>query len=148
MTWLNDAEVILPLTQQEKLDAALASAIDAQRDAAQHYLDQLVSPWYPAKEVATFGQQREEAKQVLAGNVAGLDMLPGHAAQRGETVEVLADKIMSKASQYAAASGLICGARQAIEKEIKAAHAAGDLTALQAFTKGHCLQRIGAALAP
>lgn len=131
MTWLNDAVVTLPPTQQELLDEALKRGLEVQKTAANQARQLMLSPAYSELDQASFDKQEAEANLVLAGQTTGLLLLPGMASERGITLLDMANKVKQKADQFAQLTGLVLGARQRIEKQMKAAHKADDLPELE-----------------
>lgn len=131
MTWLNDAVVTLPPTQQELLDEALLRGLEVQKTAANQARKLMLSPAYSELDQASFDKQEAEANLVLAGQTTGLLLLPGMASERGITLLDMANKVKQKADQFAQLTGLVLGARQRIEKQMKAAHKADDLPELE-----------------
>lgn len=84
---------------------------------------------YPDGEVKSWPTQVAEAEAMKLGATAVTPLLSAVAAARGVPLDVLAERVLAKASAYAAASGAIIGHRQALEDQLEAA--GNDLDALR-----------------
>ena len=86
---------------------------------------------YPQTEIESFYRQEKEALAWKADNNAEAPMLKQVASVRGVPFDVLVEKVIEKASQFAVAIGLIIGQRQAFEDRLLATNTLEELTALE-----------------
>ena len=86
---------------------------------------------YPQTEIESFYRQEKEALAWKADNKADTLMLKQVAMVRGVPFDVLVEKVIEKASQFAVAIGLIIGQRQAFEDRLLATKTLEELTALE-----------------
>ena len=86
---------------------------------------------YPQTEIESFYRQEKEAIAWQADHNADTPMLKQVARVRGIPFEVLVEKVIEKASQFAVAIGIIIGKRQAFEDRLLATNALEELTALE-----------------
>lgn len=86
---------------------------------------------YPQTEIESFYRQEKEALAWRADNNAETPMLKQVARVRGVPFEVLVEKVIEKASQFAVAIGVIIGQRQAFEDRLLATKNIEELTALE-----------------
>lgn len=86
---------------------------------------------YPQTEIESFYRQEKEALAWRADNNADTPMLKQVARVRGVPFDVLVEKVIEKASQFAVAIGLIIGQRQAFEDRLLATKTLEELAALE-----------------
>ena len=86
---------------------------------------------YPQTEIESFYRQEKEALAWQADNKVDTPMLKQIARVRGVPFDVLVEKVIEKASQFAVAIGLIIGQRQAFEDRLLALKTMEELTALE-----------------
>jgi hypothetical protein len=86
---------------------------------------------YPQTEIESFYRQEKEALAWKADKNADTPMLKQVARVRGVPFEVLVEKVIEKASQFAVAIGVIIGKRQAFEDRLLATKTIEELTALE-----------------
>lgn len=86
---------------------------------------------YPQTEIESFYRQEKEALAWKADNKVDTPMLKQIARVRGVPFDVLVEKIIEKASQFAVAIGLIIGQRQAFEDRLLATKTLEELTSLE-----------------
>lgn len=86
---------------------------------------------YPQTEIESFYRQEKEALAWRADNNAETPMLKQVAMVRGVPFDVLVEKVIEKASQFAVAIGVIIGQRQAFEDRLLATKTLEKLTALE-----------------
>lgn len=86
---------------------------------------------YPQTEIESFYRQEKEALAWRADNNAETPMLKQVAMVRGVPFDVLVEKVIEKASQFAVAIGLIIGQRQAFEDRLLALSSQKELDALK-----------------
>ncbi len=86
---------------------------------------------YPQTEIESFYRQEKEALAWKADNKADTPMLKQVARVRGVPFDVLVEKVIEKASQFAVAIGVIIGQRQAFEDRLLATKTLEELTALE-----------------
>ena len=86
---------------------------------------------YPQTEIESFYRQEKEALAWKADNKADTPMLKQVARVRGVPFDVLVEKVIENASQFAVAIGLIIGQRQAFEDRLLATKTLEELTALE-----------------
>ena len=86
---------------------------------------------YPQTEIESFYRQEKEALAWRADNNADTPMLKQVARVRGVPFDVLVEKVIEKASQFAVAIGVIIGKRQAFEDRLLATKTLEELTALE-----------------
>lgn len=113
-------------TMSRTKDAKRAE-IETAYAAAVSFLDN-----YPASERLSWGDQEAEALAFVANNAVPTPTLSAIAARTGETIVILAGKVIANADAFKAAGGDAIGRRRARMKAIDAAVAANDMTALQA----------------
>lgn len=123
--WVKDEAKIAELFTQRKeaLLATLANKADTLKSSL------LVG--YPQTEIESFYRQEKEALAWKADNKADTKMLKQIAKVRGVPFDVLVEKVIEKASQFAVAIGLIIGQRQAFEDRLLATKTLEELTALE-----------------
>nr|DAW64325.1 MAG TPA: tail fiber assembly protein [Caudoviricetes sp.] len=123
--WVKDEAKIVDLFMQRKeaLLATLANKADTLKSSL------LVG--YPQTEIESFYRQEKEALAWKADNKADTPMLKQIARVRGVPFDVLVEKVIEKASQFAVAIGLIIGQRQAFEDRLLATKTLEELTALE-----------------
>ena len=86
---------------------------------------------YPQTEIESFYRQEKEALAWKADNKADTPMLKQVAMVRGVPFDVLVEKVIEKASQFAVAIGLIIGQRQAFEDRLLEANTLEELAVLE-----------------
>ena len=86
---------------------------------------------YPQTEIESFYRQEKEALAWRADNNADTPMLKQVARVRGVPFDVLVEKVIEKASQFAVAIGVIIGQRQAFEDRLLTTKTLEELTALE-----------------
>nr|DAT50162.1 MAG TPA: tail fiber assembly protein [Caudoviricetes sp.] len=86
---------------------------------------------YPQTEIESFYRQEKEALAWQADNKVETPMLKQIARVRGVPFEVLVEKVIEKASQFAVAIGVIIGQRQAFEDRLLALSSQKELDALK-----------------
>ena len=86
---------------------------------------------YPQTEIESFYRQEKEALAWTADKNADTPMLKQVARVRGVPFDVLVEKVIEKASQFAVAIGVIIGQRQAFEDRLLATKTLEELTALE-----------------
>lgn len=86
---------------------------------------------YPQTEIESFYRQEKEALAWQADNKVDTPMLKQIARVRGVHFEVLVEKVIEKASQFAVAIGVIIGQRQAFEDRLLALKTQKELDALK-----------------
>ena len=86
---------------------------------------------YPQTEIESFYRQEKEALAWKADNKVDTPMLKQIARVRGVPFDVLVEKVIEKASQFAVAIGVIIGQRQAFEDRLLATNTLEELTALE-----------------
>ena len=123
--WVKDEAKIVELFIQRKeaLLATLANKADTLKSSL------LVG--YPQTEIESFYRQEKEALAWKADNKSDTPMLKQIARVRGVPFDVLVEKVIEKASQFAVAIGLIIGQRQAFEDRLLATKTLEELTALE-----------------
>lgn len=123
--WVKDEAKIVELFMQRKeaLLATLANKADTLKSSL------LVG--YPQTEIESFYRQEKEALAWKADNKADTPMLKQIARVRGVPFDVLVEKVIEKASQFAVAIGLIIGQRQAFEDRLLATKTLEEITALE-----------------
>lgn len=86
---------------------------------------------YPQTEIESFYRQEKEALAWTADKNADTPMLKQVARVRGVPFDVLVEKVIEKASQFAVAIGVIIGQRQAFEDRLLTLKTMEELTALE-----------------
>lgn len=86
---------------------------------------------YPQTEIESFYRQEKEALAWVNDKNSDTPMLKQVARVRGVPFEVLVEKVIEKASQFAVAIGVIIGQRQALEDRLLATKTLEELTALE-----------------
>lgn len=123
--WVKDEAGIVELFMQRK--EALLTTLANKADTLKSSL--LVG--YPQTEIESFYRQEKEALAWKADNKVDTPMLKQIARVRGVPFDVLVEKVIEKASQFAVAIGLIIGQRQAFEDRLLALKTMEELTALE-----------------
>ena len=123
--WVKDEARIVELFMQRK--EALLTTLANKADTLKSSL--LVS--YPQTEIESFYRQEKEALAWKADNKVETPMLKQIARVRGVPFEVLVEKVIEKASQFAVAIGVIIGQRQAFEDRLLDTKTLEELTALE-----------------
>lgn len=123
--WVKDEARIVELFMQRK--EALLTTLANKADTLKSSL--LVG--YPQTEIESFYRQEKEALAWKADNKVDTPMLKQIARVRGVPFDVLVEKVIEKASQFAVAIGLIIGQRQAFEDRLLALKTMEELTALE-----------------
>ena len=123
--WVKDEARIVELFMQRK--EALLTTLANKADTLKSSL--LVG--YPQTEIESFYRQEKEALAWQADNKVDTPMLKQIARVRGVPFEVLVEKVIEKASQFAVAIGVIIGQRQAFEDRLLATKTLEELTALE-----------------
>lgn len=123
--WVKDETKIAELFMQRKeaLLATLANKADTLKSSL------LVG--YPQTEIESFYRQEKEALAWKADNKADTPMLKQIARVRGVPFEILVEKVIEKASQFAVAIGVIIGQRQAFEDKLLALSSQKELDELK-----------------
>ena len=123
--WVKDEAKIVELFMQRKeaLLATLANKADMLKSSL------LVG--YPQTEIESFYRQEKEALAWKADNKADTPMLKQIARVRGVPFEVLVEKVIEKASQFAVAIGVVIGQRQAFEDRLLALSSQKELDVLE-----------------
>lgn len=123
--WVKDEAKIVELFMQHKeaLLATLANKADTLKSSL------LVG--YPQTEIESFYRQEKEALAWKADNKADTPMLKQIARVRGIPFDVLVEKVIEKASQFAVAIGVIIGQRQAFEDRLLTLSSQKELDALK-----------------
>ncbi len=86
---------------------------------------------YPQTEIESFYRQEKEALAWQADNKVETPMLKQISRVRGIPFEILVEKVIEKASQFAVAIGVIIGQRQAFEDRLLATKTLEELTTLE-----------------
>lgn len=86
---------------------------------------------YPQTEIESFYRQEKEALAWQADHNTPTPMLSQIAQNRGVPFEILVEKVIEKAAQFAVAIGIIIGQRQAFEDRVVALKKPDDLTVLE-----------------
>lgn len=86
---------------------------------------------YPQTEIESFYRQEKEALAWTADKNADTPMLKQVAKVRGIPFDVLVERVIEKASQFAVAIGVIIGHRQAFEDRLLTLKTTEELTALE-----------------
>nr|DAR99376.1 MAG TPA: tail fiber assembly protein [Caudoviricetes sp.] len=86
---------------------------------------------YPQTEIESFYRQEKEALAWQSNHNTPTPMLEQIARVRGIPFELLVEKVIEKASQFAVAIGIIIGQRQAFEDRLLALKTMEELTALE-----------------
>lgn len=86
---------------------------------------------YPQTEIESFYRQEKEALAWKADNKADTPMLKQIARVRGIPFDILVEKVIEKASQFAVAIGVIIGQRQAFEDRLLTLSSQKELDALK-----------------
>lgn len=125
LTWEISAEkqVELFIDKKNRLLATLANKADALKSGL------LIG--YPQTEIESFYRQEKEALAWKADNKAETPMLKQIAIVRGVPFDVLVEKVIEKASQFAVAIGVIIGQRQAFEDRLLALSSQKELDELK-----------------
>ena len=125
LTWeISSEKQTALLTQQKKgLLNKLADKVDQLKNS--------LLAGYPQTEIESFYRQEKEALAWTADKNADTPMLKQVARVRGIPFDVLVERVIEKASQFAVAIGVIIGQRQAFEDRLLTLKTTEELTALE-----------------
>ena len=127
----NGTEWIIP---KEKQDALFAKDKESLLDRLANKADEIKTNLlvgYPQTEIESFYRQEKEALAWQTDNKVETPMLKQIARVRGVPFEVLVEKVIEKASQFAVAIGVIIGQRQAFEDRLLVLSSQKELDALK-----------------
>lgn len=127
----NDSDWII---SKEKQDALFIKEKEALLNRLANKADEIKTSLlvgYPQTEIESFYRQEKEALAWQADNKVDTPMLKQIARVRGVPFEVLVEKVIEKASQFAVAIGVIIGQRQAFEDRLLALSSQKELDALK-----------------
>lgn len=119
---------------KEKQDALFAKKKESLLNKLANKADEIKTNLligYPQTEIESFYRQEKEALAWQADNKIDTPMLKQIARVRGVPFEVLVEKVIEKASQFAVAIGVIIGQRQAFEDRLLALSSQKELDALK-----------------
>lgn len=119
---------------KEKQDALFAKKKESLLDKLANKADEIKTNLligYPQTEIESFYRQEKEALAWRSDNKVDTPMLKQIARVRGVPFEVLVEKVIEKASQFAVAIGVIIGQRQAFEDRLLALSSQKELDALK-----------------
>lgn len=122
------------IISKEKQDALFAKEKEALLNRLANKADEIKTNLlvgYPQTEIESFYRQEKEALAWQADNKVDTPMLKQIARVRGVPFEVLVEKVIEKASQFAVAIGVIIGQRQAFEDRLLALSSQKELDALK-----------------
>lgn len=125
LTWEISAEKQTALFEQQK-----ESLLNKLADKADNLKSGLLVG-YPQTEIESFYRQEKEALAWTADKNADTPMLKQIARVRGIPFEILVEKVIEKASQFAVAIGVIIGQRQAFEDRLLALSSQKELDVLK-----------------
>lgn len=128
---LNGSDWII---SKEKQDALFIKEKEALLNRLANKADEIKTSLlvgYPQTEIESFYRQEKEALAWQADNKVDTPMLKQIARVRGVPFEVLVEKVIEKASQFAVAIGVIIGQRQAFEDRLLALSSQKELDALK-----------------
>lgn len=128
--WAYDGVIFFPPTialSLSEIEVAKRGEINAAYVLATAFLRP-----YPQSEQISWSTQEAEARSFAANFAAATPTLSAIAARTGETVAVLAGKVIANADAFKAGGGDAIGRRRARMKAIDASVAANDTAALQA----------------
>lgn len=75
---------------------------------------------YPDSEIMSWPKQEQEARAYAAATNSDCPLLANLAHSRGIDIDILANRIILKADEYAIVSGSIIGTRQRLEDQLNA----------------------------
>lgn len=119
---------------KEKQDALFAKAKEDLLNRLANKADEIKTSLlvgYPQTEIESFYRQEKEALAWQSDNKVDTPMLKQISRVRGVPFEVLVEKVIEKASQFAVAIGLIIGQRQAFEDRLLALKTQKELDVLE-----------------
>ena len=122
------------IISKEKQDALFIKEKEALLNRLANKADEIKTSLlvgYPQTEIESFYRQEKEALAWQADNKVDTPMLKQIARVRGVPFEVLVEKVIEKASQFAVAIGVIIGQRQAFEDRLLALSSQKELDALK-----------------
>ena len=122
-------ELVLVAGDAEKLAAAKAVKLEEINASCNTAVAHLAAD-YPEREVQSWPQQVKEAESLAIDPAAPAPLLAAIAEARGLPVVALAERVLSKMTAYAGASGAMIGRRQAAEDRIVLAATQDDLAAI------------------
>ena len=111
---------VLDATRKAQRVAALRTATLERINAACNAALAALTASYPEREISSWPQQEREARALTANLAAATPLLVAIAAARGFDVAVLAERVCTKADNYAVISGQLIGRRQALEDALMA----------------------------
>ena len=130
--WAYDAEreVLVRTVEWSKVDFdAFESQLYEHLAAEETRALRWVKTGYTDEAVETWDQQRSEADKWMTDNTASVPLLQSLAVERGITVAELVEKVLAKANQAAAITGLVLGSVQGVGDKIEALKASEELPA-------------------
>lgn len=92
--------------QTRQIEAAYVNAIG------------VIASQYPETERNSWAKQEQEARAWIADNTALTPLLSALTSARGDTLSVIAGKVITNADAYAVYAGAIIGKRQALLKQV------------------------------
>ena len=125
-TWTLESVTHTPEEEAERLADAKStklSEINTVTDATIAVLTET----YPDREIATFDKQESEARAYVAEPMSSTPFLSALAVARGIPLSDLVRRVITKADDFAVASGSIIGQRQALEDRLDACTTVEDV---------------------
>lgn len=128
-TWVLESVTHTPEEEAERLAEAKStklSEINTVTDATIAVLTET----YPDREIATFDKQESEARAYVADPMSSTPFLSALAVARGIPLSDLVRRVITKADDFAVASGSIIGQRQALEDRLDACTTVEEVEAI------------------
>lgn len=128
-TWTLEPVIHTPEEEAERLADAKStklSEINTVTDASIAVLTET----YPDREIATFDKQESEARAYVADPMSSTPFLSALAVARGIPLSDLVRRVITKADDFAVASGSIIGQRQALEDRLDACTTVEEVEAI------------------
>ena len=128
-TWVLESVTHTPEEEAERLADAKStklSEINTVTDATIAVLTET----YPDREIATFDKQESEARAYVADPMSSTPFLSALAVARGIPLSDLVRRVITKADDFAVASGSIIGQRQALEDRLDACTTVEEVEAI------------------
>lgn len=125
-TWVLESVTHTPEEEAERLAEAKSTKLSEINTVTDATIATLTAT-YPDRELATFDKQESEARAYAADATASTPFLSALAVARGIPLSDLVRRVITKADDFAVASGSIIGQRQALEDRLDACTTVEDV---------------------
>lgn len=118
-TWVLESVTHTPEEEAERLADAKSTKL-SEINTVTDVTIAVLTETYPDREIATFDKQESEARAYVADPMSSTPFLSALAVARGIPLSDLVRRVITKADDFAVASGSIIGQRQALEDRLDA----------------------------